>query len=107
MGTNDQQDEKRGEMSGRLPSLEEQTPGMDTAQVQQTDKDAEAFYGKKQGSTHHSVVVQGTGEKEDLREFGRAAGDGEGVDEGLPPGGDVRTVYENEREPGEAMPTKK
>lgn len=106
MSANDKRDGERGEMAGRLPSLEEQTPGMDTAQVRQTDADAEAFFGKGQGTEDQSAVVQGTGEAEDPDEFARAAGRGEGADEGTPPGGDLRTVYQNEREPGEATPTK-
>ncbi len=96
MNANDERDEERGDMAGRLPSLEEQTPGLDTAQVQQTDKDAEAFFSKDAD----------TGEQASSEKFAQAAGRGEGADEGMPPGGDVRTVYENERQPGEATPTK-
>jgi hypothetical protein len=96
MNANDERDEERGDMAGRLPSLEEQTPGLDTAQVQQTDKDAEAFFSKEADNSE-----QASSEK-----FAQAAGRGEGADEGMPPGGDVRTVYENERKPGEATPTK-
>ena len=44
-GTNDQET-PRGEQSGRLPSLEEQTPGLETDVVEQTDADAQAFYGE-------------------------------------------------------------
>ena len=96
MSTNDERDEERGELAGRLPSLEEQTPGLDTAQVAQTDQDAEAFFSKDTD----------TGEQASAEKFAQAAGRGEGADEGMPPGGDVRTVYENERAPGEATPTK-
>ncbi len=96
MNANDERDEERGDMAGRLPSLEEQTPGLDTAQVQQTDKDAEAFFSKDAD----------TGEQASSEKFAQAAGRGEGADKGMPPGGDVRTVYENERQPGEATPTK-
>ncbi len=96
MNANDERDEERGDMAGRLPSLEEQTPGLDTAQVQQTDEDAEAFFSKDAD----------TGEQASSEKFAQAAGRGEGADEGMPPGGDVRTVYENERQPGEATPTK-
>jgi hypothetical protein len=88
--------EERGEQAGRLPSLEEQTPGLDTAQVAQTDADAEAFFATDTTS----------GEQASSEKFAQAAGDGTGADEGLPPAGDVRTVYENERAPGEATPTK-
>ena len=107
MSTNDKRDEERGDMAGRLPSLEEQTPGFDTEQVQQTDRDAEAFFSTDAGAGARAsggrAKIQGTGEQESGEEFAKAAGRGEGADEGLPPGGDVRTVYENEREPGEAM----
>lgn len=96
MNANDERDEERGDLAGRLPSLEEQTPGLDTAQVQQTDEDAEAFFSKDAD----------TGEQASSEKFAQAAGRGEGADEGMPPGGDVRTVYENERQPGEATPTK-
>ncbi len=68
-----------------------------------TNDEREEKRGKR---TDESAVVQGTGEIEDPDKFARAAGRGEGADEGMPPGGDVRTVYENEREPGEATPTK-
>jgi hypothetical protein len=40
------QDTPRGEQSGRLPSLEEQTPGLDADVVDQTDADAQAFFGE-------------------------------------------------------------
>jgi hypothetical protein len=96
MSKHDEQDEARGEQAGRLPSLEEQTPGLDTEQVAQTDADAEAFFSKDTAADE-----QASSEK-----FAQAAGGGAGVDEGLPPAGDVRTVYENERAPGEATPTK-
>jgi len=61
---------------------------------------------KRGKQTDESAVVEGTGETEDADEFARAAGRGEGADQGMPPGGDLRTVYQNEREPGEATPTK-
>ena len=96
MSTNDERDEAPGETAGRLPSLEEQTPGLDTAQVEQTDKDAEAFFARDADA----------GEQASAEKFAQAAGRGEGADEGMPPGGDVRTVYENERAPGEATPRK-
>jgi len=98
-GTSDQNtprgavgDGLRGDAAGRLPSLEAQTPGLDEETVATTDADAKAFFGGDRG---------GTG---DMREVARAAGNGEGADEGQPPAGDVRTVYENERQPGEAEP---
>lgn len=92
MSTKDEQD--REDLAGRLPSLEEQTPGLDDQQVRRTDDDAVAYYsrGTEQGET------QG------LDEMADAAGRGAGTDEGRPPAGDVRTVYENERQPGEAKP---
>ena len=96
MSQHDDQNEERGEAAGRLPSLEEQTPGLDTAQVAQTDADAEAFFSKDAGTDQ-----QASSEK-----FAQAAGSGASADEGLPPAGDVRTVYENERAPGEATPAK-
>ena len=46
MSERDEQNDERGESAGRLPSLEEQTPGLDAAQVAQTDADAEAFFAK-------------------------------------------------------------
>ena len=104
MSANDERDEQRGDMAGRLPSLEEQTPGLDTEQVRRTDADAEAFFGGDGDASDGSAVVEGTGESEDLDKFARAAGRGEGADEGVPPGGDLRTVYQNEREPGAATP---
>lgn len=66
MNANDERDEERGDMAGRLPSLEEQTPGLDTAQVQQTDKDAEAFFSKDAD----------TGEQASSEKFAQAAGRG-------------------------------
>lgn len=89
---NEQRD--REEQAGRLPSLEEQTPGLDTEQVRRTDEDAVAFYSRGGGQ----------GGTQDLDEMADAAGRGEGADEGQPPAGDVRTVYENERQPGAAKP---
>jgi len=85
-------DGQRGDEAGRLPSLEAQTPGLDEETVATTDADAKAFFGGDRGGTA------------DMREVARAAGNGEGADEGQPPAGDVRTVYENERQPGEAEP---
>lgn len=97
MSQHNDQNEARGEQAGRLPSLEEQTPGLDTEQVAQTDADAEAFFSKD---------AEGEGQASS-EQFAQAAGDGTGADEGLPPAGDVRTIYENERAPGEATPTKR
>lgn len=34
----------------------------------------------------------------------RVRGDGEGEEEGTPPGGDVRAIYSEDRAPGEAEP---
>jgi len=138
-GTNDQ-DTPRGQQSGRLPSLEEQTPGLDTDVVEQTDADAQAFFGAGGGEVTTGAVGDGQrgdeagrlpsleaqtpgldestvastdadakaffggqggeGGTQDLADTARAAGNGEGQ----PPAGDVRTVYENERKPGEAEP---
>ncbi len=36
---------EENEKAGRLPSLEEQTPGLDTAQDARTLRDATAYYG--------------------------------------------------------------
>lgn len=48
------------------------------------------------------------GEIETLEDAAKAAGRGEGgahdSSQGTPPGGDVRTVYSNDRDPGEAEP---
>lgn len=100
----------RGDQPARPPSLEEQTPGLDTDQMEQTDADAEAFFGGSQGSggTQGGGSSQGGGAQsggtENLTDVARAAGNGEGAQQGDPPGGDVRTVYENERQPGQAEP---
>ncbi len=63
--------------------------------MRRTDAEAEASFsrGGAQGGT------------QDLDEMADAAGRGEGADEGKPPAGDVRTIYENERQPGEAKPS--
>jgi hypothetical protein len=37
------------DQAARLPSLEEQTPGLDTEQEQRTLRDAERFYESRQG----------------------------------------------------------
>ena len=81
-------DGQRGDEAGRLPSLEAQTPGLDESTVASTDADAKAFFGRDQGATS------------DMEAVAEAAGNGEGQ----PPAGDVRTIYENERKPGEAEP---
>jgi len=95
-------DGQRGDEAGRLPSLEAQTPGLDASTVASTGADAQAFFGDKQDGTGQGATTQGA--TTDMGAVAEAAGNGEGADEGLPPGGDVRTVYENEREPGEAEP---
>jgi hypothetical protein len=38
--------DREADEAARLPSLEEQTPGLDTEQEQRTLRDAEAFYEK-------------------------------------------------------------
>lgn len=142
-GTSDQ-DTPRGEQSGRLPSLEEQTPGLDTDVVERTDADAQAFFGGAEGQVEQGAVGDGQrgdeagrlpsleaqtpgldertvastgadaqaffggdqggtatrGATTDMGNVAEAAGNGEGE----PPAGDVRTVYSNERAPGEAEP---
>ncbi len=95
-------DGQRGDEAGRLPSLEAQTPGLDAGTVASTGADAQAFFGGAQGGGIQTTPA--TGDIIDMGAVAEAAGNGEGADEGLPPGGDVRTVYENEREPGEAEP---
>lgn len=67
-------------LAGRLPSLEEQTPGLDTAQERRTAADARAFYERGQAPA-------------------------QGGNEGTPPGGDVRAIDAHDRAPGEAEPT--
>lgn len=93
-GKNDDEAVPREERAGRLPSLEEQTPGLDVAQERRMAVDARAYYGqgedraKPQGQppTADQNPVQAEGENP-------------------PPAGDVRAIYANDRAPGEAEPT--
>lgn len=100
-GTNDR-GTARSDQPGRLPSLEEQTPGLDTDVVAQTDADAQAFYRKNSDQLTEETVEDG--QRGDQAALAEAAGLGVGADQGQPPAGDLRTVYENERQPGEAEP---
>jgi len=84
----------RGEQAARLPSLEEQTPGLDTAQERRMAEDARAYYG--QGQDGALSQGQGTGEGQNPLQAGG---------ENTPPAGDVRAVYANDRAPGEVEPT--
>ena len=100
-------DGQRGDEAARLPSLEEQTPGLDEQTVERTEADAKAFYkgGGGAGQKGDTDGGDASGDKTvDLEQFAQAAGNREGADEGEPPAGDVRTVYENERDPGQARP---
>ncbi len=45
MTTDTKDHAEESEKAGRLPSLEEQTPGLDTAQDARPLRDAKAFYG--------------------------------------------------------------
>lgn len=58
MSASDKQRDEE-ELAGRLPSLEEQTPGLDTEQVRRTDKDAVAYYSRGESSDEGD---QGSGE---------------------------------------------
>jgi len=95
-------DGQRGDKAGRLPSLEAQTPGLDERTAASTDADARAFFGGEQGGSIQTTPSEG--EVIDTAAVAEAAGNGEGAAQGQPPAGDVRTVYENERKPGESEP---
>jgi HSP20 family protein len=85
---------QRGEQAGRLPSLEEQTPGLDTAQERRMSDDARAYYG--QGQDRAQSQGQTPAEAQNpMQERG----------ENPPPSGDVRTIYTGDRAPGEPEPT--
>jgi HSP20 family protein len=93
-GQGTDQETPRGEQAGRLPSLAEQTPGLDTAQERRMADDARAYYG--QGRDRAQSQGQAAGEAQNPLQAGG---------ENPPPAGDVRTVYANDRAPGEAEPT--
>lgn len=63
--------------------------------------------GEMAGGSPRSEAQTDANEQASSEKFAQAAGGGAGADEGIPPAGDVRTVYENERGPGEATPTKR
>jgi hypothetical protein len=92
-GQGGDQGTQRGEQAGRLPSLEEQTPGLDTAQERRMAEDARAFYG--QGQDRAQSQGQGAAAGQNPAQAGG---------ENPPPAGDVRSVYANDRAPGEAEP---
>ncbi len=49
---------EESEKAGRLPSLEEQTPGLDTEQDARTLRDAEAYYGAAGAPGDPPVTVE-------------------------------------------------
>jgi len=93
-GQGGDQDVARGEQAGRLPSLEQQTPGLDVAQERRMADDARAYFGQGQDRAQSQVQTP-TEEQNPMQTQG----------ENPPPAGDVRAIYANDRAPGEAEPT--
>jgi hypothetical protein len=59
-----------------------------------------------QGQLRGQEQSEAPGDQRDQQEVARAAGTGEGgaSPQDTPPGGDVRTVYSSDRDPGETKP---
>jgi len=95
--TSDKSDDEavpREERVGRLPSLEEQTPGLDAAQERRMADDARAYYGVAQDRAQPEGQTP-TAAQRPMQAEG----------ENPPPAGDVRAIYANDRAPGEAEST--
>lgn len=82
------EEEARGEMAGRLPSLEEQTPGLDTDQERRTEADARAFF---EGGAGASAGPGGADEEEPRSELERRSGGAAPGSQGGTPAASVGT----------------
>ncbi len=106
MSADDKEQTPRGEQAGRLPSLEEQTPGLDTEQEHQTEADAHAFFEREggEGDGESPGATGGPTTPHTIPPHTMDEGEAGAVREGQPLAGDVRTAYSSEREPGAASP---